>query len=240
MVLLKFSDGSKHNIPLKELENISFFKMFPNITDEIEIDLGKYHENFTYKNLMKCIGLSEKIDDSCMGLMDFLGQDIEFYDKESVKKSYTEDFTKLVQNKDYIPIIINCRFHEDWFNEDLEGTLKVLPLNIIKKCITKDNVNVYDCDSHMTPLIIASKWNNLELVKHVIKVGADVNYTNSYSNTALIYASRNNYPEIVKYLIQNGADINHENFRGDTALSFASKNGFKEIVKYLKDANKEG
>ena len=236
MVLLKFADGSTYNIPLKDLENIPFFNIFPEITNETEINLGQYNKNFTYKNLMKCIGFSEKLDDSCIDLMDYLGQDIELYDKESVKKTYTESFTKLVKNKDYLPIIILCQFNEDWFNDDLEGILKVLPLNVIKKCITKDNVNVYDFRSHNTSLLIASKAGNLELVKHVIKVGADVNYTNSYSNTALIFASKNNYTEIVKYLIQNGTDINHENFRGDTALMCAYNNENIEIIKLLLNA----
>ena len=76
-------------------------------------------------------------------------------------------------------------------------------------------------------LICASNNGHLEIVKYLIKNGANVHADNDY---ALRYASNNGHLEIVKYLIKNGANVHAMN---DLSLGWASKNGYLEIVKYL-------
>jgi ankyrin repeat protein len=72
--------------------------------------------------------------------------------------------------------------------------------------------------------------NNTDLVKLLIKNGADVN-DNSNGVTPLYAASRNGNFSIVKILIENGADVNKANNDGFTPLFTASHRGYLNIVK---------
>ena len=76
-------------------------------------------------------------------------------------------------------------------------------------------------------LIFFSKNDHLEVVKHLVQNGADVN---SQNNKALIYTAGNGNLEIVKYLVQNGADVTAKN---NKPLIAASENGHLEVLKYL-------
>lgn len=97
-------------------------------------------------------------------------------------------------------------------------------------------------------LLVATTWGDLEVVKYLIKNGADVNYkdphyphakgmritsADSYDYTALMIASRYGYLDIVKYLIDKGADINIKTKNSSTALMFARMYEHTEIEKFL-------
>ena len=83
-------------------------------------------------------------------------------------------------------------------------------------------------------LLDASDEGILNIVKLLIKLGADINAKNYDGNTPLIFASANGYLDIVKLLIENGADINVKNKRKHTALYWASIKGYEDIVELLK------
>lgn len=77
----------------------------------------------------------------------------------------------------------------------------------------KANVNYVECNSgkedqknNATPLIAASRQNNLELVKLLIENGANINYTNPNDEDALSLATLLKNYDIVLYLLQQGAD----------------------------------
>ena len=73
----------------------------------------------------------------------------------------------------------------------------------------------------------AVKANNLEKVKYLVSLGADIRSTDDY---AIRWASLNGHLEMVKYLVSLGADIRS---RDDWAVQMASRNGHLEMVKYL-------
>ena len=58
-----------------------------------------------------------------------------------------------------------------------------------------------------TPLIAASKSGNLEVVKLLIKNGADINYQNEYKGSALSIATILARYRVVLFLLENGADF---------------------------------
>lgn len=82
-------------------------------------------------------------------------------------------------------------------------------------------------------LMTASQNRHLEIVKHVILCGADVN-ADSNGLTALMWAARFEHSEIVKHLVSQGANINAIEYRdGTTALIRSAENGKLEMVKCL-------
>lgn len=99
----------------------------------------------------------------------------------------------------------------------------------------------YTVPSSRTPLLVAIFAGHLDVVKELIKAGADVNKGNSRKETPLMFASKNGQLKIVKTLLSAGADVNAKSAsysdstgpRSYTALYFASKGGHLSIVKTL-------
>lgn len=97
-----------------------------------------------------------------------------------------------------------------------------------------------------TPLIGATKYNNPEAVKLLLKHKANPNHQNQSGISALMLAAEQGYFECVKNLVDGGADVElapsgrtalHMNLSGQTPLFCAAKEGNLEIVKYLLDKN---
>ena len=81
--------------------------------------------------------------------------------------------------------------------------------------------------SFYSPLYRASKKGRLEIVKYLIKQGANVSACNYL---AFRQASRKGHLEVVKYLVERGANIHAEN---DEALRCAKQYKKLDVVDYL-------
>jgi len=79
-------------------------------------------------------------------------------------------------------------------------------LKAIKEMVKHQNVNVNAMDKKgKTALMWAANYGHIEVVKFLVKSGADVNIADNKGRTALIIARKNQMPfnryrEIVKYL----------------------------------------
>ncbi len=85
------------------------------------------------------------------------------------------------------------------------GAIKVISYLIDK--LHYDANTVYE--NYTTPLMWACQENQYEAAKCLIRYGADVNFTDSYTNI-LDQTSANGYLDIVKLLLDNGAKIELE------------------------------
>ena len=65
--------------------------------------------------------------------------------------------------------------------------------------------NIADGNRRNTPALIASSRGYLEMLKLLIKYGADINIKNQYGNYPLDAAISNKHQNVVDYLISNGA-----------------------------------
>jgi len=105
-------------------------------------------------------------------------------------------------------------------------------------------------DTGQTPLMIATRTNQLTIVKLLIEQGADVNKSSVAGLTALHYAALENRAEIAKILLRNNANIdpimrysstdgNYSNkplvweYIGATPLLIAVESKNKEVLKVL-------
>lgn len=100
-----------------------------------------------------------------------------------------------------------------------------------------------------TALDWAVYGHNVDVVKSLIKMGADVNHQDARHNTPLMYtatpfrgrktsdhdtmAVRN---QIAQLLLQHGADVNHVGEGGNTVLHFAASNQNAQLVRMLLEA----
>lgn len=83
------------------------------------------------------------------------------------------------------------------------------------------------------PLIQVCMSKNFELIKMLVKYGADVNIRDSYSRTPLMYSAHNF--EITEFLISKGADVNAQDCYGNTAFMYSgNEENPIETIKIMK------
>ena len=87
-----------------------------------------------------------------------------------------------------------------------------------------------------TALILACEHGKLDIVKHLLAAGADVDRHDVYGeHTALITAAIFGHLEIVQALVEAGADTSLRNEFGLTAQEAAVKRGHEEVAAWLAD-----
>jgi ankyrin repeat protein len=146
-----------------------------------------------------------------------------------------EHQTKLIDNLTGSDILISrlgrhaeSLMHQAVHHENIEVIKRFLKHNV--------NVNAKNINGDYyedTPLHIATRKGNKEIVELLIAHGADINMPNYDDNTPLHIATMGGNIEIVELLIARGADINLPNYDEDTPLHIATRKGNKEIVELL-------
>jgi ankyrin repeat protein len=76
----------------------------------------------------------------------------------------------------------------------------------------------------LTPLIYATRSNDLESVGILLAAGADINQLSGYGWSPLLVATQNRYYKLGAYLLEHGADPNLVNTGGWTPLYLATDN----------------
>jgi ankyrin repeat protein len=97
------------------------------------------------------------------------------------------------------------------------------------------NVN-QPADYGLTPLHIAAKGNNTEIVRLLIEANAAPDSRDSIGNTPLITACKYGNSGAARLLIESNADTKLTDKNGISALSAAENNGLTEIIILLKKA----
>ncbi|XP_054583868.1 kinase D-interacting substrate of 220 kDa isoform X1 [Eptesicus fuscus] len=100
---------------------------------------------------------------------------------------------------------------------------------LLEKCKDVDERN--ECGQ--TPLMIAAEQGSLEIVKELIKNGANCNLEDLDNWTALISASKEGHLHIVDELLKCGANLEHRDMGGWTALMWACYKGRTDVVELL-------
>ena len=85
-----------------------------------------------------------------------------------------------------------------------------------------------------TALMLATARNHIDVVKYLLKNGAQVNHADDWGGTALIYSVWKGNEDIVRLLLAKKANISAKTKDGRTAMSVAKHFGHNKIVKMLK------
>ncbi|KAK2501936.1 hypothetical protein MC885_009378 [Smutsia gigantea] len=100
------------------------------------------------------------------------------------------------------------------------------------------------CYCGQTPLMIAAEQGNLEIVKELIKNGANCNLEDLGGWTALMWACYKGRTEVVELLLSHGANPSVTGLYGTTPLVWAARKGHLECVTHLlamgADVDQEG
>lgn len=94
------------------------------------------------------------------------------------------------------------------------------------------NLNFRSLD-HGKVLHYAALKGNLDWVKRIVEMGADVNETDRCDRTPLLFAAISGNLDVVEYLAEQDADVNAKDDYEKTALHFAAEVGSLDVVKWL-------
>lgn len=72
--------------------------------------------------------------------------------------------------------------------------------NITAKKIIEYGADVNETFNGMTPLMLASRYNNVEMIKILLEKGADISVKDERGNTAFKYAELSNAKEALEFL----------------------------------------
>ena len=89
----------------------------------------------------------------------------------------------------------------------------------------------------VTPLMLASREGNLNLVRTLISSGTDIHATCNQAGTALAFAAEEGRLAVITELLHCGARVDAEDAKGFTPLMEACKNSQVEAVEALLSAN---
>jgi ankyrin repeat protein len=103
------------------------------------------------------------------------------------------------------------------------------------QALSTNGLHIDSRDRHgTTALMMAALWNRIEVVRHLVAMGADVNARDFlFHSTALMFAALAGNSEIVKLLLEEGALPDARTRVGSTALMVASRGNHAEVVKIL-------
>lgn len=79
----------------------------------------------------------------------------------------------------------------------------------------------------------SSESGHINIVKYLVKNGADINQCDRYHQCPLFKASEGGYYDVVEYLVHHEADVNQCNEDNKSPLYKASEGGHYDVVKYL-------
>ena len=141
-------------------------------------------------------------------------------------KGYT-DIVKLLINK-----VLEGHVNGGTYASFSKATTVKDPREILKLLMERGPTNTYRM-KYDNPLQAASLEGQIEIVKLLLEMGAEVNAQSGRETNALQAASVEGHIEIVKLLLSKGTDVNIHCGLYGSALQAASFRGHTDIVKFL-------
>ncbi len=109
---------------------------------------------------------------------------------------------------------------QDIFTLDEKGDLEA-----IKRMVSEDTEILNKKNRWNQSLIFAaSRYNQIEIVKYLIKNGADVNSKNPFGRTPLVNSANKGNMKMAEILLAAGSDINYKGYRRESI-------GFRAVIK---------
>ncbi|MFZ3052037.1 MAG: ankyrin repeat domain-containing protein [Sulfuricurvum sp.] len=101
---------------------------------------------------------------------------------------------------------------------------------------TIEDANTARSDNNKTILMYASWVGNIDAVKHLVDLGANVNAQDSSNATALHLAIWKDHTDIVLYLIEHGASVSAMSVDGMTPSDIALLRSNTKVIEAINQA----
>lgn len=113
-----------------------------------------------------------------------------------------------------------------------EGDIREVSLTLKTSNIDKP----VDLDGNLTPIMLASKFNQVHILKYFILKGAAIEVKDTEGATALMHAVNNMSFEAVKILVENGANMHEEDKHGISPFKKTQLKNFYFMQLFMKEA----
>jgi len=142
----------------------------------------------------------------------------------------------IYENQEYfIVTAIDClvKLEKDYY-QDLIDAIKlndIKKVKIIAKLVS--NINEYN-ENGWNPIIIASYYGNVEIVRELVKAGADIFSKNLNGTTTLMYAKdsceKTKDLSLIEYLLNQGIKVHQKDLYNKTVIDYTND---KKLLDYL-------
>ena len=95
------------------------------------------------------------------------------------------------------------------------------------------DVNHTDNNGNTALLLHTDRHCNKDVVKELIRAGADINAKNKDGNTALHFALKNGNIDVSRFLVKKGADYQAVNNKGETPMEIAVEKGYETVLELM-------
>ena len=107
-------------------------------------------------------------------------------------------------------------------------------IEILKANLHKININSRDGSGFQQTALHKAVWDgHIQVVKFLVRNGAEIDAKNQNDATPLYIAAQEGQLDVVKFLIEKGANVDEKQKDGFTPLHVAAEKRRLEVVKYL-------
>ncbi|CAD8109657.1 unnamed protein product [Paramecium sonneborni] len=109
-------------------------------------------------------------------------------------------------------------------------------INLIQNC-SQNPLQILDQPNpiQQTPLIIACYYGQLSIIKHLLKLGVNINKKDDHNFTPLLFSIKSNQTYIAIYLIYKGAEVFVKDLNGCSLAHWSAYNNNLFMLKILKN-----
>ncbi|KAF3312792.1 hypothetical protein TWF173_006825 [Orbilia oligospora] len=104
--------------------------------------------------------------------------------------------------------------------------------NIVDLPIYDGSLDVKD-SHHQTPILLASRYGNEDVVEVLLERGAEVESGDKFGWTPLLWAAKNGHEAIVEKILDRGAQVDSKDTYGMTPLHWAAWEGHEAVASIL-------
>ncbi|XDD51168.1 ankyrin repeat domain-containing protein [Leptospira sp. WS92.C1] len=136
---------------------------------------------------------------------------------------------------------INLKDEKDWTAVLHQTSYGTTNLEVIESLVAKGAAIQVQGKDGVTPLMLACKNDNTQLIDFYIQKGLDVNAKDGTGKTVLMYAAEGpSKPDLIQMLLKKGANKATKNTAGKTAFDLASERSatFEPYIQYKKEVAK--
>nr|AYV89281.1 death-associated kinase 1 isoform X2 [Tetranychus evansi] len=116
----------------------------------------------------------------------------------------------------------------------LFGAVEEGNLNGLQELVNMSKIDINQANTHGETVVhVAAGLGQLEILKLLIKKGADFTLVDNHGDSAIYWAARQGHTQIIRYLYEKGLNVDSKNKAGETAVHVAARYGHADAIEQL-------